>query len=145
MSKVTAIMDEIAATLRAAIGTDGQVTGRMNFAPAAFPSLDVYPSDPFRGDQTRGFGRLGGEYLFTVRARINTPDNEGAQEMLLRLMDDEDDLCVMAALMEDQTLNGHASSVEVDGPTGYVRYADSGAEGAWLGVEWRVTLVPARS
>lgn len=143
--KISEIMDAIADALSAVIGTDGQVAGRMNFAPAEFPSIDVYPSDPFRGDRIRGFGQIGGEYLFTVRARINTPDHEGAQNMLLRLMDDEDELCVAAALMEDQTLNGVATSVDVAGPSGYVRYADAGVEGAWLGCEWRVTLVPARS
>ena len=42
-------------------------------------------------------------------------------------MDDEDAIGVASTLMEDQTLNGLASSVYVEANTGYVQYLDGGA------------------
>ena len=57
-------------------------------------------------------------------------------------MDDEDAIGVAPTLMEDQTLNGLASSVYVEGNTGYVQYLDAGQEGAaYLGCEWRVRVL----
>ena len=93
--------------------TEVQVTGRMNPNPTP-PSIDIYPGDPFRDTPTAGFQDVGGELLFTVRARVTTIDNIAGQDLLLRLMDDEDDISVAGTLMEDQTLNGLASSVFVE-------------------------------
>ena len=57
-------------------------------------------------------------------------------------MDDEDAIGVASTLMEDQTLNGLASSVYVEGNTGYVQYLDPGQDGAaFLGCEWRVRVL----
>ena len=72
-------------------------------------SIDIYPGDPFRDITTAGFRQVGGELLFTVRARVTTVDNVAGQNLLLRLMDDEDAISVAGTLMEDQTLSGHAS------------------------------------
>ena len=47
-------------------------------------------------------------------------------------------------LMDDQTLNGLASSVYVEGNTGYTRYLDGGAERRPLGCEWRVRVCGSR-
>jgi len=140
------LMDEMAATLRAVVGpavtdTEVQVTGRLNPTPTP-PSIDIYPGDPFRDTPAAGFQETGGELLFTVRARVTTVDNVAGQNLLLRLMDDNDDISVAVALMDDQTLNGHASSVFVESNTGYTRYLDGGAEGGGLlGCEWRVRLL----
>ena len=121
--------------------TEVQVVGRRNFNPTP-PSIDIYPGDPFRDTTTAGFTETGGELLLTVRARVSTVDNIGGQELLLRLMDDEDAIGVASTLMEDQTLNGLASSVYVEGNTGYVQYIDAGQEGAaYLGCEWRVRVL----
>ena len=61
-------------------------------------------------------------------------------------MDDEDDISVAGTLMEDQTLNGLASSVFVEGNTGYTRYMDGGTEsGGLLGCEWRVRVLRVQS
>jgi hypothetical protein len=140
------LMDEMAATLRAVVGpavadTEVQVTGRLNPNPTP-PSIDIYPGDPFRDTPTAAFGDIGGELLFTVRARVTTVDNIAGQNLLLRLMDDQDEISVAGTLMDDQTLNGHASSVFVEGNTGYTRYLDGGAEsGGLLGCEWRVRVL----
>ena len=109
------LLDELAATMRAVVGpavteTEVQVTGRRNFNPTP-PSIDIYPGDPFRSTpDSAGFGETGGELLLTVRARVTTVDNIAGQDLLLRLMDDEDAISVASTLMEDQTLGGLASS-----------------------------------
>lgn len=142
------LLNEMAAQLRAVVGpavgaeTEVQVTGRRNFNPTP-PSLDIWPGDPFRSTpDTAGFQETGGDVVFTVRARVTTVDNIAGQDLLLRLMDDEDDISVATALMDDQTLNGLASSVYVEGNSGYISYmGDSGSEGPLLGCEWRVRVL----
>lgn len=143
-------MDELAATLEAVVGpavaeTEFQVVGRLNPNPTP-PSIDIYPGDPFRDTTTAGFQETGGELLFTVRARVTTIDNTAGQNLLLRLMDDADDISIAGTLMDDQTLNGLASSVYVEGNTGYTRYLDGGADsGGLLGCEWRVRVLRVTS
>ena len=150
MATLGDLMDEMADVLLAVVGpataeTEVQVTGRLNPNPTP-PSIDIYPGDPFRDVTTAGFQQTGGELLFTVRARVTTIDNTAGQNLLLRLMDDEDEISVAGTLMEDQTLNGLASSVYVESNTGYTRYLDGGAEGSGLlGCEWRVRVLRVTS
>lgn len=142
------LLDAMADTLLAVVGpavspeVEVQVVGRRNFNPTP-PSIDIYPGDPFRDltDGTAGFQEVGGALLLTVRARVTTVDNTAGQELLLRFMDDEDDISVAGTLMEDQTLGGLASSVSVDGNSGYISYLDPGQDGALLGCEWRVRVL----
>lgn len=142
------LLDELADTLLAVVApavpaeTEVQVMGRRIFNPTP-PSIDIYPGDPFRTTpDTSGFNETGGELLLTVRARVNTIDNIGGQELLLRFMDDEDPISVASTLMEDQTLGGLASSVYVEGNSGYTQYLEGGTEGrALLGCEWRVRVL----
>ncbi len=125
-----------------------QVTGRRNFNPTV-PSIDIYPGDPFRDKltSTAGFSDDQGDLILTVRARVSTVDNQGGQDLLLRLMDDHDDIGVAGTLEEDQTLNGLASSVSVEGNSGYLSYIEGGSESgaALLGCEWRVRVLRAVS
>lgn len=150
MSSLIEILDEMAATLDAivgpvALGQDAvQVVGRLNLNPTP-PAIDIYPADPFRGTESASFLDRG-ELFFTVRARASTADNEAGQDILLHLMDDDDPLSVAAALEDDQTLNGLAGSVKVDGPTGFQPFGDSGAHGGILiGCEWTVTILNAKT
>lgn len=138
MSALTAIMDELAASLDDILPADWSVSGRLNLNPAE-PAIDVYPADPFRTTEEAGFGDTSGAYQFIVRARV-AGDVDGRQDLLLSLMDDEDALCVATKLQDDQTLNGLASSVEVDGPSGYTVYVE-GTGAALLGCEWRVAVL----
>lgn len=140
-------MDEMAATLREAVSTDDfpvQVELGYIVNPTG-PTLDIYPSDPSGDLVGAGFGGLEGQLFFTVRARISTADYDAGQEALIQFGDIEDDLSVAAALMADQTLGGHASSVLVGAPTGFRQYVDIGSEGALLGREWQVTVMRAYS
>ena len=70
-----------------------------------------------------------------------TVDNIAGQDLLLRLMDDEDAISVASTLMEDQTLGGLASSVYVEGNSGYIRYLEGDEGGALLGCEWRLRVL----
>jgi hypothetical protein len=146
---VLAIMDEMADTLRAALvdpDFDIEVHARRVAVPSSALDVDVYPADPFV-DNTRGagFGDYTGQHNFIVRARLAALDHTAAQDWLLTFMDDAHDLSVTAALMDDQTLGGYASSVIVDGPSGYVEFIDPGAPTAHIGVEWRVGVLRAYS
>lgn len=139
MAGVAQIMDELAAVLDDTLSLEGfQVVGRLNLSPTE-PAIDIYPADPFRTPEEAGFQEINGALNFIVRARV-AGDADGRQDLLLALMDDEDDLCVAAALEDDQTLNGLASSVDVQGPSGYTQYVES-AGGAYLGCEWRVRVL----
>lgn len=145
MATLGELMDQMADTLLAAVGpavaeVEVQVTPRRNFNPTP-PSVDIYPGDPFRetGDAA-GFSEAHGEMIFTVRARVTTADYIGGQDLLLRFMDEYDPISVAALLEEDQTLNGHASSVFVEGNSGYLQYIEGEGE-PLLGCEWRVRVL----
>ena len=148
------LLDEMAATIQAVLDAElgagfGQAVGRRNFNPTP-PSIDIYPGDPFREDAAAGFEASGrrGELILTVRARVTTVDNTAGQDLLLRFMDDQDDIGVTPALQDDPTLNGLASSVQVTGDTGYLRYVGEGGDesgGGYLGCEWRVRVIRAFS
>jgi hypothetical protein len=147
MASLTTIMAELAEAIRAATaGTDPkiEVYNVMEPTPTTM-AVDVYPADPFRDKLSGGFGDISGAYIFTVRARVDEADLDASQAALLALMDDEDPRCLASAVMTDQTLNGNASSVDVDGPSGYIRYADVDRHAPLLGVEWKVRVLPARS
>lgn len=146
------LFDELANVILAVVGpqvseTEVQVVGRRNFNPTP-PSIDIYPGDPFRDTltSTAGFLQDAGELIVTVRARVTTVDNMAGQDLLLRFMDEEDPIGIAAVLQDDQTVNGLAESVFVDGNSGYVQYVEGGVDGgALLGCEWRVRIIRAYS
>jgi hypothetical protein len=126
-----AIMEGIAASL-VPLQVDGlQVTAFMNANPTP-PSLDVYPGGPSGAPAAQGVW----EEMFTVRARISTPDDVAAQQVLLSLMDAEGPTSVIAALEADPTFGGVVDSSNVFERSGFEPYPGPG--GDWLGCEWRV-------
>lgn len=134
-------MDGMRTVLEGALGENvDQIVSGLNFNPTGL-SIDIYPADPFRGTESAGFGDTSGEYIFLVRARISGGDSAASQDDLLALMDDEDDLCLAAALMEDQTLNGLASTVDVEDSSGFRQYVGVDNKNAYLGCQWTVTVL----
>lgn len=109
------------------------------------PTIDMYPGALSRETESAGMGDMQGGYLFTVRARVSTADGSAERKLLRRFMDDADDLCIAAAIMDDETLNGYASSVAVRDPTGYTLFPDPGGEGALLGFSFTAVVLPANS
>src|SRR5690348_9063100 len=116
-----AIRDKLDTVLAASPFTV-QVDPYRNLNPTP-PSIDIYPADPFTEQAAASF-KDHGEVIFTVRARIGTADNDAGQDFLLRLMDEHDVLSVIDALEDDQTLNGTAGSIAVQGPSGHRIYED---------------------
>lgn len=143
------IMDEMAAQISAAVDALApdtiyvQVEPRMVINPTP-PCIDLYPGASSRDRDTAAFDDDGG-YLFTVRARVSTADNEAGQDLLLRFMDDTDDMCIAVALLDEPTLNGYASSLDVRDTTGYQLYESTGGEGALLGFQFTTMVLAASS
>jgi hypothetical protein len=147
MPSLTNIMDAMAEQISAAMESADeviQVEPRMVFNPTP-PAIDIYPAAELRDPATAGFEDLDGGYIFTVRARVSTADHEAGQDTLLRFCDDEDELCVPLALLDDPTLGGYATSLHILGTSGYTLYPDSGGNGALLGCQFRVLVLKAES
>lgn len=119
------LLDAIAEQIRGALenaDVDVQVEPRMVAIPSTV-CVDMYPGAPAARDpETAGFGDIGGGHFLTVRARINTPDSYAAQDVLLRMMQDDGDMSLAAALWEDITLGDVAAQVDVQNITGYTLY-----------------------
>jgi hypothetical protein len=121
-----------------------QVYRRMTWNPSP-PTIDMYPDPEFQAQI--GMGRGNNELIFLVRARVNTPDYEGAQDLLLAMMDQQDSLSVAAAITAagtasaSKTLGGMVESVTVEGPSDFGVFTDPGGS-SLLGCTWRVRVMP---
>lgn len=137
------LADQIREALDAVEILPVQVEPRMVITPSPL-TIDIYPSDPARDAATASFDDDGG-YLLTVRARINAPDFDSAYDLLIALMDDEDDLCLAQTILDDPTLNGHATDVAIFDYTGLRAYESLSSEGGYLGFQLTANVLPARS
>lgn len=108
-------------------------------------TIDIYPGNLSRDAQTAAFDDVSGGYLLTVRARINTPDFDAAYDILLSLMDDADALCLALAVLDDQTLNGYATSIAVVDHTGLQLFEALDGEGGYLGFQFTALVLAAQS
>lgn len=138
-----AMADQIRSVLDDVTDVQVQVEPRMVISPTP-PAVDMWPGDVSRDRESAAFDDDGG-WFFTIRARVSTADQDAGQDLLLALMDDVNPLSVGSALMDDQTLNGTATSVDVTNQTGYVLVPDAGGEGALLGCLWTVLVLKAYS
>jgi hypothetical protein len=142
------LMQAIAAQIQTAVDADDrydafQVYPRLIWNPTP-PTIDIYPGDPSRDPESAAFHDLDGGYLFTIRARVGTPDNEAGQNLLLAMLDDGDPLSIRAALDADPHLGG-LGRIGPAGTTGYLFFPAANNEGAWLGAQWTVLVTPAHS
>lgn len=148
VSGLRAIVDEMAdqirSTLEAVDTIEVQVEPRMVLNPSPL-TIDIYPGDLARDGQSAAFDDVSGGYFITVRARINTADFDSAYDILLALMDDDDDLCLGVALVDEPTLNGYATSLDVRDVTGLRAYESLSGEGAHLGFQFTVLVIAAES
>ena len=136
---IVEIMDALAEQLTAELTVieDLQVENRLHPSPTP-PSIDIYPGAPFTEIISYGAMR---QYWFIVRARVSTADNEAGQELLLAMMDQGTDESVEDAIRSTSTYAG-AKLGDVEGPTEFGIFVDSGGEGSLLGCTWRVALIP---
>lgn len=142
-----ALADQIAETLTGGTTSPGTgtplvrdlaVNPRLVWNPTP-PAIDIYPADPFQ-DQI-AFGRGNNELFFVVRARVDTPDHEAAQDLLLSLMDPVAVTSLAAAVTADRTLGGVVERTDIEGPSDYGAFIDPGG-GALLGTTWKVRITP---
>jgi len=142
------IMDAMLSQIEDAVTSSGdfdvQVYRGALFAPSP-PTVDFFPGGLARNGAGAAFDDISGGYLFTVRARVHTADQDAGQDLLLRFMDDTDSMCVAGALMADPTLNGLASSLAVRDLGGFVPYPYPGGEGELLGFSFTCEVIPAVS
>lgn len=136
-----AMADQIRTAMADVTDIDVQVEPRMVSAPSP-PTIDMYPGDVSRGTEAAAFG-VEGEFLFTVRARVNENDANANQDLLLALMDDVNDLSIALALLDEPTLGGLATSLDCVDPTGYVLYPFGGD--TLLGFQFTAKVIRADS
>ena len=130
------LSDELCGTANPVI-ENLQVENRLHPNPTP-PALDIYPSTPFT--EVIGYG-VTRQYWLTVRARVSTADNEAGQDLLLAMMDQGTDESVEDAIRSARTYGG-ARLGDVEGPTEFGIFIDSGGEGSLLGCTWRVAFIP---
>jgi hypothetical protein len=141
------ILGAVADSIRAVMATSDlevQVEPRMILNPTC-PSIDVFPGDPAREHQAVAMDDYAGSWLVTVRARIHTADHASGQDVLLSFMDDVDDLSVAAAVLDNPTLDGYASSIDLTSLSGYMLFPTIDGSGVHLGAQWVFTIIPAYS
>ncbi len=103
------------------------------------PAIDIYPADPFQEQDSFGLGNT--VVFLSVRARVTTPDHDGAQELLLSLMDPRAATSVQQAILADYTLGGAVTQALLEeGPSNYGIFPDPSGQGAYLGCTWTVRV-----
>ncbi len=141
------IMQALANQIEGNLGgtADPQVVEGLNVYPMLEtnptpPAIDVYPDTPFQ--ESIAFGPGNNAFNFTVRARINTPDEGGAQDVLLSMMDSRSTESVALAILSDVTLGGTVDYLNVEGPSDYGVFVEPSGAGAFLSCTWRVSVLP---
>lgn len=132
-------MQAIADQIRSQLAVSSlQVVPILHLDPTP-PSIDVYPAETFQ--ERLGMGKGNNSYFFTVRARVDTADNEAGQRLLLAMMDSQAAESVEAAIEADRTLGGTVGYAGVDsGPSGYGAF--DVPNGQMLGCTWTVKVLP---
>ncbi len=141
------IMEAIIGQIEDTLGgtADPQVIEGLNCYPMLEnnptpPAIDIYPGDP--AQEAIAFGRGNNQLAFDVRARINTPDSGGAQEVLLAMCDPQGTASVAMAITEDVTLGGTIDYLTVSGPSNYGTFIEPNGAGAFMSATWRVVVTP---
>jgi hypothetical protein len=141
MATALEIMEALAAQIdnELALIPDLQVVGGLVWNPTP-PTIDIFPADPF--EQLIAYGNEKALF-FVVRARVDTPDREGAQALLLSMMDSRDtDHSVEVAILSDDTLGGLVQQITVEaGPAEFGAFVDPGGS-ALVGTTWQTQVLP---
>jgi hypothetical protein len=149
MATIAAIMDALAEQIDAQLSTvtDIQidVQGRA-FKAQTVPAVDMYPTGLNALDTTiAGYGELADAWPLNIRVRVSPADVYAGEDLLLALMDDEDDLSIIACLYDDRTINGLASTMYWGAWGGFIDFPEPGGEGTFLGSLLPIVIVKARS
>lgn len=133
-----AIADQLDTALTPHI-TDLQVAPSFLATPQT-PTLHIRPDgEPFGEAST--FGVTGGAaFTFVVIAVVSTADSEGAQDLLLSMMDPYADTSVRQAINNDPTLGGLVDDCHCDHPSDFAVDHQASGRGALLGCSWAVRV-----
>jgi hypothetical protein len=135
------VMDAIAARLDTVLSPllpDLSIYARLTFNPTP-PAIDIYPGDPFQ--EQSAFGKGSVDTWFVVRARVSTAEHEGAQDLLLSLMDPRATTSVVQAIAGANTLSGKVQHADVEPPSDFGAFVEPGSQGALLGCTWRTRVI----
>jgi len=111
------------------------------------PAIDIFLGDPsqdFAGFEVGELGPANVQTFWTIRARVNTADDEAAQQILYLLAEPAGATSVRYAILYDDGLKEVTDALSVEGPSGFRLYqnaapsADLEHGGALMGIEWRV-------
>lgn len=141
------ILDEMVSQVSSGLSAlpwEVQVARGMLLNPTP-PAVDIYVTDPARDFTTAAFGDVAGAYQITVRARVETADNDAGQDLLISFMDDTDEFCIPLTVLSDPTLNGKAASTNLVAVSGHRAYELPDGINAHLGAQWDFVVTPARS
>jgi hypothetical protein len=143
-----AIADQLRETYEGLTASDGvpfQVEPRY-LVNCSAPTIDVYPgAAESREIELAGFADIAGAYILTVRFRITSADAEAADELITELLDDDSDYSLAAALLDDDTFGGYATSTFIRSFSGLRVYPDASGMGVYLGFEFEILTVAAHS
>ncbi len=129
-----------AANLDNTLATPLQIAHLLVWNPTP-PCLDIYPSEEYQLQES--FGVANTVIFLEVRGRVNMPDHDGAQELLLSLMDPTAETSVQQAINADPTLGGEAEqAVVVAGPSnfGFFPSPDPSSANGFTGCTWTVRV-----
>lgn len=115
---------------------DLQVEPSMMWNPSP-PAIDLYPADPLFTDIA--YGQVS-ELNIEIRARVDTPDREGAFALIVSMMDPGSQSSVRAALYADPTLGNTVENLLCSSPSGLGYFTDPGGQ-ALLGCTWQATVL----
>ena len=140
MPSINDIVDAMVAKLDEAYdGLEVQVLPHP-FAKLTTPSIVIRVGDG--SDEAAGFGDFEGEIGFVVSSWVSVGDSEGSWRLLYDMLDSQSDYCIVVPLMDDTKLNGTASAVRVESPTGPYEFHNPDG-GRLVGYRWRVTVIRA--
>jgi hypothetical protein len=137
-----AMADQIRTALEGVTDVAVQVEPKRLFNPSP-PTVDIYFGATLRDGDSAAFDDISGGYFFTVRARVPTADTDAGRSLLDAFADDTDDLSLAGALLDDPTLNGNATSIDVRDFSGETVYVEGQSE--LLGFQFTVLAIPAVS
>lgn len=138
----TAMADQIRGAVATVTDVAVQVEPKRMFNPTP-PTVDIYFGSTSRDGDSAAFDDISGGYLFTVRVRVKTADDDAGRSLLDAFADDTDELSLAGALLDDPTLNGNATSIDVRDFTGETIYVEGQSE--LLGFQFTVLVIPAVS
>jgi hypothetical protein len=140
------IADQIATTLSSVTDIVIHVESHW-YETAELPAIDIYHT----GDNglapgvQGGFGDALAYECFNIRVRVSPADIEQGQRILYDLVDDSDDLSIIAALDSDPTIGGLAYTMIWGDWGGISNFPDINSDGSFIGEILPIKVVKAYS